>query len=232
MMVIGIDLGKNSCSVAGMDATGSVTFRRRVSRAGLIEIVRRHAGCVAAMEACCGAHHLGRLFAEEGHEVRLMSPEYIRPIARQSGWFERDDQDERHGCRGDGEHRGGGRRDQGFWHPDCRGASISGGFDCRAAWGSAGSLAALDGGAAPVALDVELEDGRVVDEPVDRGERHRGIGEDPVPFAEGLVGGDQDGAALVAGADQLEEPAGLGLVLGDVGEVVEDQQVVLVEPWR
>jgi len=31
------------------------------------------------MEACCGAHHLGRLFAAQGHEVRLMSPEYVRP---------------------------------------------------------------------------------------------------------------------------------------------------------
>ena len=34
---------------------------------------------------------------------------------------------------------------------------------------------------------------------------------------------------LVAGADQLEEHAGLGLALLDVGEVVEDQQMVLVE---
>jgi transposase len=31
------------------------------------------------MEACCGAHHLGRFFAAHGHEVRLMSPEYVRP---------------------------------------------------------------------------------------------------------------------------------------------------------
>ena len=30
-------------------------------------------------------------------------------------------------------------------------------------------------------------------------------------------------------ADQLEQDAGLGLILGDVGEVVEDQQVVVVE---
>ena len=37
----------------------------------------RAAGCVVAMEACCGAHHLGRVFAARGHEVRLMSPEYV-----------------------------------------------------------------------------------------------------------------------------------------------------------
>ena len=40
----------------------------------------------------------------------------------------------------------------------------------------------------------------------------------------------EHGPALVAGADQLEQHAGLGLVLGDVGEVVEDQQVEAVEP--
>jgi transposase len=27
------------------------------------------------MEACCGAHHLGRLLARQGHVIRLMSPE-------------------------------------------------------------------------------------------------------------------------------------------------------------
>jgi transposase len=34
------------------------------------------------MEACCGAHHLGRLFAARGHDVRLMSPEYVRPYVK------------------------------------------------------------------------------------------------------------------------------------------------------
>jgi transposase len=82
VVVIGIDLGKNSCSVAGMNVGGSVVFRRRVSRSGLVEVVRKHRGCVVAMEACCGAHHLGRIFAEAGHEVRLMSPEYVRPYVK------------------------------------------------------------------------------------------------------------------------------------------------------
>jgi transposase len=34
------------------------------------------------MEACWGAHHLGRVFAARGHEVRLMSPEYVRPYVK------------------------------------------------------------------------------------------------------------------------------------------------------
>jgi len=80
--IIGIDLGKNTCSVAGMDTSGRVLFRRRVSRSGVVLLVRKHSGCVIAMEACCGAHHLGRIFAEAGHEVRLMSPEYVLPYVK------------------------------------------------------------------------------------------------------------------------------------------------------
>jgi transposase len=34
------------------------------------------------MEACCGAHHLGRLLEAQGHDVRLMSPEYVRPYVK------------------------------------------------------------------------------------------------------------------------------------------------------
>jgi transposase len=34
------------------------------------------------MEACCGAHHLGCLLRDMGHQVRLMSPEYVRPYVK------------------------------------------------------------------------------------------------------------------------------------------------------
>ena len=68
-----------------------------------------------------------------------------------------------------------------------------------------------------------------VNETVDGGERHGLIWEYLAPFAERLVGGDQQGVALVAAADQLEQHAGFGLILADVGDVVEDEQVILVE---
>ena len=34
------------------------------------------------MEACCGAHYLGRQLKEQGYDVRLMSPEYVRPYVK------------------------------------------------------------------------------------------------------------------------------------------------------
>ena len=78
----GIDLGKNSCSLAGLDGTGAVVLRRRMTRERLIAFLAGQPGCVVAMEACCGAHHLGRLFTAQGHEVRLMSPEYVQPYVK------------------------------------------------------------------------------------------------------------------------------------------------------
>ena len=80
--VLGIDLGKNVCSIVGLDVSGAVVLRRRVKRETLIGLARKLPPCIVAMEACCGAHHLGRLFAGQGHEVRLMSPEYVRPYIK------------------------------------------------------------------------------------------------------------------------------------------------------
>jgi transposase len=82
MVVLGIDLGKNVCSVVAMDGGGRVLVRRRLKRPGVVDFARQWPGCVVAMEACCGAHHLGRQLAAQGHEVRLMSPEYVRPYVK------------------------------------------------------------------------------------------------------------------------------------------------------
>ena len=80
--VLGIDLGKNSCSVVGLDDTGKVVVRRRMRRETVIVFAGKLAACVVAMEACCGAHHMGRALAARGHSVRLMSPEYVRPYVK------------------------------------------------------------------------------------------------------------------------------------------------------
>lgn len=51
-------------------------------RESIIALAAKLSGCVVAMEACCGAHHLGRLLVAQGREVRLMSPEYVRPYVK------------------------------------------------------------------------------------------------------------------------------------------------------
>jgi transposase len=34
------------------------------------------------MEACCGAHYLGWILAGQGHDVRLMPAQYVRPFVK------------------------------------------------------------------------------------------------------------------------------------------------------
>lgn len=80
--VLGVDLGKTVCSVVGLDGAGKVVMRRKVRRETRIGLAAKLSPCVVAMEACCGAHHLGRVFDAHGHDVRLMSPEYVRPYIK------------------------------------------------------------------------------------------------------------------------------------------------------
>jgi transposase len=88
--VLGIDLGKNSCSIVGLDVGGAVVLRRRMRREGIIKLAAKLKPCVVAIEACCGAHHLGRVLRAQGHEVRLMSPEYVRPYVKSQKNDDRD----------------------------------------------------------------------------------------------------------------------------------------------
>ena len=60
--VLGIDLGKNSCGVAGLDGSGKVILRRRMQRKTTVGLASKLSQCIIAMEACCGAHHLGQVF--------------------------------------------------------------------------------------------------------------------------------------------------------------------------
>lgn len=80
--VLGIDLGKTSCSIVGCDGAVGVVLRRRVRRENLVDVVAKLAPGVVAMEACCRAHHLGRVFGGAGIKVRLVSPEYVRPYVK------------------------------------------------------------------------------------------------------------------------------------------------------
>jgi transposase len=79
---IGIDLAKNSFSVHGVDATGSVVLRRTVSRARLLDLLMSQPPCLVGLEACSGAHEWARRFEQFGHRVRLMAPRFVAPYRK------------------------------------------------------------------------------------------------------------------------------------------------------
>lgn len=51
IFVLGIDLGKNSCSVVGLDEADAVVLRRRLRRDGVAEFVRKMPPLVVALAA-------------------------------------------------------------------------------------------------------------------------------------------------------------------------------------
>jgi transposase len=65
-------------------------MRRKMTREGVLAFAAELPSCVVAMEACCGAHFLGRTFEAQGHEVRLMSPEYVQPYVKAQKTDDRD----------------------------------------------------------------------------------------------------------------------------------------------
>lgn len=79
--VLGIDLGKNSCSVVGLDKAGAVVVKRRMRREGVITYAAKQPPC-GGDGSLLRAHHMGRILAAQGHTVRLMSPEYVRPYVK------------------------------------------------------------------------------------------------------------------------------------------------------
>jgi transposase len=82
IVMIGIDLGKNLCSPAGLHERGADVLRRWMKRESVLPFTARLELYTVTMEACCGAHHLGRQIAAQGHTVRLMLPEYVRPYGK------------------------------------------------------------------------------------------------------------------------------------------------------
>lgn len=79
---VGIDLAKSVFHVHGADARGAVVFSRRLTRAQLGPFMANLAPCLVGMEACGGAHYWGRRFRALGHDVRVITPHFVKPFVK------------------------------------------------------------------------------------------------------------------------------------------------------
>jgi transposase len=80
--LIGIDLGKHTFHLHGQDRKGKAVFRKKLGRKQLVEFFATFHACTVVMEACAGAHHMARLLTTFGHEVKLISPQFVRPFVK------------------------------------------------------------------------------------------------------------------------------------------------------
>ena len=81
---VGLDLAKRVISVHAVDARGLTVMRKVLRRDALLAWSATLAPCVMAMEACGGAHHWSRELTRQGHTVRIIAAEFVRPF-RKSG---------------------------------------------------------------------------------------------------------------------------------------------------
>jgi transposase len=79
---LGIDLAKNLFRIHGVDAEGRTTLERQLRRQQQLRFVAQLQPCLVGMEACGGAHYWAREIAKLGHQVRLMSPRFVRPYVK------------------------------------------------------------------------------------------------------------------------------------------------------
>ena len=80
--VVGIDIGKNSFHVVGLDKRGAIVLRQKWSRGQVEARFANMPPCLVGMEACVGAHHLSRRLKALGHDARLMPAKYVRPYSK------------------------------------------------------------------------------------------------------------------------------------------------------
>ena len=79
---IGIDLGNTVFHLVGVNPHGELVVRKRFSRSQLLHFTVNLKVGVIGMEACGGAHFLGRALREQGHNVRLMPAQYVKPFVK------------------------------------------------------------------------------------------------------------------------------------------------------
>ena len=82
LTTIGIDLGKNTFHLVGLDKRGAIVLQQKVSRSQLGRRLANIPRCLIGMEACSGSHHIGRQLAAVGHNVRLIPAQYVKPFLK------------------------------------------------------------------------------------------------------------------------------------------------------
>jgi transposase len=79
---VGIDLAKKIFHLVGTDPTGKIVWRKRLTRHALVPFMAQLPPVTIGMEACGGAHYWARQLRHQGHEVKLMAPQFVKPYVK------------------------------------------------------------------------------------------------------------------------------------------------------
>ena len=77
---IGIDMGKNTLHMVGLDSLGAIVLRERVSRGRITSRLANLPPCLIGIEAGMATHYVARELAALGHDVKQVPPAYAQPF--------------------------------------------------------------------------------------------------------------------------------------------------------
>jgi transposase len=79
---LGMDMGKNTFHLVGVDETGLPAVKKKLRRKQVLTYFANLPACLVAMEACCGSHYWAREIGKLGHDVKLISPQFVKPYVK------------------------------------------------------------------------------------------------------------------------------------------------------
>ena len=79
---VGIDLGKTIFHLVALGDNGKVLLKKKFSQKQLIAFTANMQTSLIGMEACSGSHFLGRALREQGHDVKLIPAQFVKPFVK------------------------------------------------------------------------------------------------------------------------------------------------------
>jgi len=79
---IGIDLGKTTFHLVALGERNKILLRKKFSRAQLLAYTANLPSSLVGLEACSGSHFLGAKLREQGHDVRLIPAQFLKPYRK------------------------------------------------------------------------------------------------------------------------------------------------------
>jgi len=80
--VLGIDIAKQSFQLHGTDKHSKAVLKKRLTRNKLSAFIANSPPCLIGLEACGGAHYWVRTFKAQGHKVRMIAPQFVKPYVK------------------------------------------------------------------------------------------------------------------------------------------------------
>jgi transposase len=79
---IGIDLGKTTFHLVALGERNKILLRRKFSRSQLLAYTANLPASLIGLEACTGSHFMGTALREQGHQVRLIPAQFVKPYRK------------------------------------------------------------------------------------------------------------------------------------------------------